>query len=361
MTKDQMNRIIAEALRSYGWLDTNCPLPVYIANAIADALPMPHPNHHDDNPVIIALRDKLDFAEKEVIYLRNEGHAKEQHKAALRDEIDRLKSSINEWKESFGSQKEGYRKLSSDLEREKASNLDLKSKLEELTGVADEFEKETRTLQNDLNSARSKLDTRDTEILHLRSAKRDFERENADQQAEIARLKSSINEWKESFEFQKKALGEARATCNTNSERRAFLERKLEEAHAEIARLKHNLTECSTKLQEAKAAQPHFFNPSNHARDCTICGMGQFAPQHDVAQWKAHAEKAEGNVEASEAHRNDLRRRLEKAEKRADDNWNLKEKAILRATVAEAAAKRAEQKLASVRVRLDAVIADSTT
>jgi len=348
MTKDQMNRIIAEALRSYGWLDTNCPLPVYIANAIADALPMPHPNHHDDNPVIIALRDKLDFAEKEVIYLRNEGHAKEQHKAALRDEIDRLKSSINEWKESFGSQKEGYRKLSSDLEREKASNLDLKSKLEELTGVADEFEKENQTLRNDRDVAMRKLEEAraaqrmaEREVTRLAGANAHFkkiandasgERMTALQhwkaraekaEAEIDKLKSSINEWKESFEFQKQ------------------------------------------QLEQARAAQPHFYNPSGDG-ECSICGSGQFAPQHDVAQWKARAEKAEMNLQDAHQmhdHERDLRRdadteaehlraRAERAEKRADDNWNLKEAAVLRSVVFEEQANKFEATIATIRKML---------
>jgi len=198
MTRDEMSKIIDQALRTY------CgPLPDYITNAIVAKQPKTgpldtlmdqiaglrerlksaehtlevtkadreywkarseQPHTHDDNPVIIALRKEI-----------------RQHL----DTIERLTATRCEMK------------------REKASNLDLKSKLEELTGVADEFEKENQTLRNDRDVA-------------------------------------------------------------------------------------------MRKLEEARAAQPHFYNPSTqHMGDCTVCGMGQFAPQHDVAQWKARAEKCE--------------------------------------------------------------------
>ena len=157
MTRDEMSKIIEQALRTY------CgPLPDYIANTIAKA--QPHPDH-DDNPVILALRKEI-----------------RQHL----DAIERLTANRCEMK----------RKLE-----------DAESRLKELTGVADEFDKENQTLRNDRDVA-------------------------------------------------------------------------------------------MRKLQEAKAAQPHFYNPSTqHMGDCSICGSGQFAPQHDVAQWKARAEKAEMSLQ----------------------------------------------------------------
>ena len=255
MTRDEMSKIIDQALRTY------CgPLPDYITNAIVAKQPKTgpldtlmdqiaglrerlksaehtlevtkadreywkarseQPHTHDDNPVIIALR-------KEIRQHLDTIERLTATRCEMKREIERLKGTVKEWMESFTALKEEQRKLGCDLEREKASNLDLKSKLEELTGVADEFEKENQTLRNDRDVA-------------------------------------------------------------------------------------------MRKLEEARAAQPHFYNPSTqHMGDCTVCGMGQFAPQHDVAQWKARAEKCELHLQDWHQMHDSERDRRRDADRRAE-------------------------------------------
>jgi len=144
----EMSRIIEQALNTYNWADYRVTtLPSYIATAIA-ARQAELILDHDDNPVLIALRRRLEDAE---------------------------------------------------------------SRLKELTGVADEFEKENRTLRNDRDVA-------------------------------------------------------------------------------------------MRKLEEARAATPHFHHPSTmHMGDCSICGGTADAPQHDIAQWEVRCKFAEGRVKALEA------------------------------------------------------------
>jgi hypothetical protein len=69
------------------------------------------------------------------------------------------------------------------------------------------------------------------------------------------------------------------------------------------------------KLAEARAAQPHPYSPSaSFMGDCLICGNKADAPQHKHWNWKERAEHAEKQFEISEASRDSMRHRMERAE-----------------------------------------------
>jgi hypothetical protein len=75
------------------------------------------------------------------------------------------------------------------------------------------------------------------------------------------------------------------------------LQRMVNERDAEIAKLRAESERLRHKLEDARAATPHFYIPSAaHMGDCLICGNEQAAPQHDVGQWKSRAEKAEADL-----------------------------------------------------------------
>jgi hypothetical protein len=77
-------------------------------------------------------------------------------------------------------------------------------------------------------------------------------------------------------------------------------------ANAEIDKLRmherthiENLEVLRRKLEEARAAAPHFYHPSTmHMGDCSICGGTADAPQHDVAQWEVRCKFAEATIAA---------------------------------------------------------------
>jgi hypothetical protein len=81
---------------------------------------------------------------------------------------------------------------------------------------------------------------------------------------------------------------------------------KLDVANAEIDKLRmherthiENLEVLRRKLEEARAAAPHFYHPSTmHMGDCSICGGTADAPQHDVAQWEVRCKFAEATIAA---------------------------------------------------------------
>jgi len=68
---------------------------------------------------------------------------------------------------------------------------------------------------------------------------------------------------------------------------------------ATIERTTADLNKCGAKLEEARAATPHFYHPSTmHMGDCSICGGTADTPQHDIAQWEVRCKFAEATIAA---------------------------------------------------------------
>jgi hypothetical protein len=58
------------------------------------------------------------------------------------------------------------------------------------------------------------------------------------------------------------------------------------------------IADAQLKFQKKHHDLPvHHYSPGTSG-ECSVCGMGQFAPQHDGAQWKSRAEKAEALIAA---------------------------------------------------------------
>lgn len=73
----------------------------------------------------------------------------------------------------------------------------------------------------------------------------------------------------------------------------------LDKLRSDLEREKASNLDLRNKLEEARAAAPHFYHPSTmHMGDCSICGGTADAPQHDVAQWEVRCKFAEATIAA---------------------------------------------------------------
>jgi DNA repair exonuclease SbcCD ATPase subunit len=144
MTKDQMSRIIEQALNTYNWADYRVTtLPAYIANAIAIKQAEPildeegrylgdAVSDHDDNPTIIALRAEIER-------LRSANRMQLDNLDKLRNDLERLKNSIDFLRREEKASAENVSYLKDKVDDLKAKLEDAESKLKEAHAERDHF------------------------------------------------------------------------------------------------------------------------------------------------------------------------------------------------------------------------------
>jgi len=301
MNKEEMSKIIATALKSYSWgTYRNTALPDYIAHLISCAQAL------EEQPVTST--GFIDY--------------------------DKLRSDLKDATVKLGVANDVLEKQRIELIEAHVETERLNKHLDRAEGHKTELRGEIAQLLTHERTHIENLDKQRTEIAKLRVELK--AKTLNDRDTEILRLRRELREQGELFS---KACSEKEREKASNLD----LKNKLKESEEQYQAKVLLTNDLMHKLEEARAAQPHFYQPSAaHMGDCFICGNTRDAPQHKAANWKERALAAEHNHQIAKD-------RLKELTDVADALEGELKDAIFRAEVAEKRADNAEATIAAIK------------